>query len=239
MQGGNTQTQPNYTINPNMQGGNVQTQTNYTVHPNMQGGNTQTQLNYTVNPAMQAEGTVQTNQTNGNSTGNATSANSQNGMGGLHHKPEITRTSPTTSPYTTMSGVISISANLNFVVDATAVSVMYDGNQVSFSYNPHISEQLNFTSPLKPGMNTFVIKAGNQFGVITQNVDINYVPTNPNGNVNGNPSLHFSGGLNNSANTPRANPTINTPPAQVSPEPAKPTQIQPPTGGGRPMVRPR
>ena len=66
------------------------------------------------------------------------------------------------------------------------------------------------------------------------------MPTNPNGNVNGNPSLHFSGGMNNTVNTPRGvNPNTNTQPIPAAPEPAKPNQIQQPINSGRPMIRPR
>ena len=92
-------------------------------------------------------------------------------------------------------------------------------------------------------MNTFTIKASNAFGVVSQNVEINYVPTNTNGNVNGNPSLHFNGGINNTINTPRGvNPNINVQPAPVTPQPGRPAQLeqqQQPNGGGRPMIRPR
>src|SRR6185312_15266641 len=123
-------------------------------------------------------------------------------------------TSPQTVPYTTMSGVISISANLNYVYSSSGASVMYNGNQVSCSFNPLSGELLNFTSPLQPGMNTFIIKATNPYGTVTKNVDINYVPTNPNGNVNGNPTLHFTGGMNNNSNPPRGFNNNNSQPVQ-------------------------
>ena len=232
------QTQPSFTVNTHNQLGGVIVPTN-TVQVQSPPRNSieitpaQTQPTFTVNPNIQTGGN-QTQPSNGNA------ASSNQGMGGMHHQPEITRTSPGSSPYTTMSGVISISANLNYVIDMNNVSVMYDGNPVSFSYNPHVSEQLNFTSPLKPGMNTFVIKAGNAYGSVSQSVDINYVPTNPNGNVNGNPSIHFTGGINNAVNTPRGvAPNVNVQPAPVVPQPARPVQIQQPNSGGRPMIRPR
>ena len=196
----NNQTQPTFTVNPHMNAGNNQTQPTFTVDPHMNAGNNQTQPTYTLNSNLN-EGNLGS-QGNSNTGNNGGAANNNMG-GGIHRQPEITVTSPQNTPYTTMSGVISISANLNYMYGNSSASVMYDGNQVSFSYNPLTSELLNFTSPLKPGMNTFVIKATNSYGTVTKNVDINYVPTNLNGNVNGNPTLHFAGGMNNNTNPPR------------------------------------
>ena len=153
-------------------------------------------------------------------------AGTSSGLNNIHNKPEITRTSPASDPYTTMSGVISVAANINFVTNPSEVTITYDGSPVSFSYNPRFSEALNFTSPLRPGMNTFVIRATNSEGTTMQNVNINYVPTNTSGNVNGNPNLHFSSGTNVASNTPREN--ITTPqriePVKVNTTPAKPIQ---------------
>jgi large repetitive protein len=152
-----------------------------------------------------------------------------NGLAGTHHQPEITRTSPASTPYTTMSGVISAAANVNFVTSTSEVSVTYNGSSVSFSYNPQVSEALNFTSPLSPGMNTFIIKATNSYGTASQNIDVNYVPTNTSGNVNGNPGVHFEGGRNVATNTPKEFNTNNnqnnqrTEPPKNNPPP-KPVQ---------------
>lgn len=187
-----------------------QAQSTFTVGPHSNVGNNGT-------PTFTAtEGNPLGNQGNTN-TGNNTGAVNNNMGGGIHRQPEITLTSPQSTPYTTMSGVISISANLNYMFGNCNATVMYDGNQVSFSYNPLTSELLNFTSPLRPGMNTFVIKATNPYGTVTKNVDINYVPTNPNGNVNGNPSLHYSNGLNTNTNPPRGFNNTNVQPIKSPP----------------------
>ena len=177
----------------------------------------------------------------GNQTGstptNGSNSGSVNGMGAHHNAPEFLLTSPGTNPYTSMSGVISISANINYIMDASKVFVTYNGAPVSFSYNPIISEHLSFTSPLKPGNNTFIINASNPYGSISESININYIPTNPNGNVNGNPALHFNNGINNTSNAPR-NINVNT----VNPTPTTlptttPVQIQ--QNSGRPIMRPR
>ena len=162
--------------------------------------------------------------------------NSSNAQPLVKHAPEITRTSPATSPYTTMSGVISAAANVNFVTNGTEVSVTYNGSPVSFSYNPQVSEALNFTSPLSPGMNTFVIKATNAYGTTTQDISVNYVPTNTSGNTNGNPNLHFTSGVNVTSNTPRElNTTQRTEPAKANTSPAK--TVQP--NNGKQAVKPK
>jgi len=211
--------------NPNLQTGGVtyidQTNTNNTPHlgqsnPNVQTGGVtyidQTNTNNTPhvgqqNTSLQTGGVTYIDQHNGTNAGGTTA----NGMAGVHNKPEITRTSPSSSPFTTMSGVISVAANVNGVTNASEVSVMYNGSSVSFSYNPQVSEALNFTSPLSPGMNTFAINATNSLGTSTQDISVNYVPTNTSGNANGNPNLHFTGGTNLASNTPRELNTNNTP----------------------------
>jgi hypothetical protein len=232
------QAQPTFTVGPHSNMGNNsistftatqgnpignQAQPTFTVGPHSNMGNNST-------PTFTAtEGNPLGNQ--GNNTGNTGATNGNLG-GGIHREPEITLTSPQSTPYTTMSGVISISANLNYMFGNSNASVMYEGNQVSFSYNPLSSELLNFTSPLKPGMNTFVIRATNLYGTVTKNVDINYVPTNPNGNVNGNPTLHFSNGFNTNTNPPRGfnNPTVQpvkSPPVQIQSQPQQFNQGRP------------
>ncbi|MHB8261728.1 MAG: hypothetical protein ACYDCN_01300 [Bacteroidia bacterium] len=222
--------QPNGNNNPNLQTGGVtyidQNNANNNPHtnhnPNLQtGGVIQPNGNTNNNPNLQTGGVTYIDQHNG-STSN---------INNVHNKPEITRTSPGSNPYTTMSGVISISANVSFVTDASAVSVTYDGSPVSFSYNPHSSEALNFTSPLRPGMNTFVIKANNSLGNAMQNIDINYVPTNTNGNVNGNPNLHFQGGTNIASNNPRGFAPQNN-------QPNYNNQIQPRQEQNKPFTNP-
>ena len=208
------------------------------------------------NPNLNSNGTIYIDQTNTTPTGGGGS-NSNTGMAGIHHQPEITRTSPAASPYTTMSGVISVAANVGFMTNASGVSVTYNGSPVSFSFNPQMSEALNFTSPLRPGMNTFVIRATNSFGTASQNVDIDYVPTNIASNVNGNPNLHFQSGSNNNVNTPReftvtnnqSRPQIQQQPVQQQKAPQiqqqpvqqqKAPQIkQQPNNGGRPNFKPR
>jgi hypothetical protein len=211
--------------NSNLQTGGVtyidQTNTNNTPHtgqtnPNLQTGGViqptgNNNTNNTphvgqTNPNLQTGGVTYIDQHNGTNTGGSAA----NGMASVHNKPEITRTSPASSPYTTMSGVISAAANVSNVTNPSEVSVTYNGSSVSFSYNPQISEALNFTSPLSPGMNTFVIKATNSLGTATQDIQVNYVPTNTSGNANGNPNVHFASGTNVATNTPRESaPPVN------------------------------
>ena len=201
-------------------------------------GNVQTEIPVIMH-AQIYNGDPVTNNT-GNSTSNGSTTGTVNGMGAHHNKPEFLLTSPNINPYTSMSGMISISANLNFVSDVSKVSITYNGAPVSFSYNPVISEYLSFTSPLRPGSNTFVIDASNQFGAITESIEINYIPTNPNSNPNGSPALHFTGGTNNTTNTPRIFNNVNTvnptPTTLPTTTPSNPVKL--PQGVGRPM-RPR
>jgi hypothetical protein len=164
-------------------------------------------------------------------------------------KPDITFTSPTANPYTSMSGVASISANVSSITDPSKVSVSYNGTPVSFSFNPKVSDQLSFTSPLKPGNNTFILNAGNIYGSVSKSMEITYVPTNPNSNVNGNPALHFTGGMNNTVNTPRELVQNNVPASQptqvVKPIqkniviPQQPSKPAPQTNSPKTLVRPR
>lgn len=176
------------------------------------------------------------NDDQGGQQGSSSSAGQQH-----FSKPSITVLSPSSLPYTTLTGAISISANVNFLSSASDASVTYNGNPVSFSFNPKVSEQLNFNSPLKPGMNTFIITATNQIGTTTQNIDINYVSTNTNSNVNGNPSIHFGGGFNNAMNNtapPRGQaPVIQQQPANTpirGNQQVTPVENSAPKGGGRP-----
>jgi hypothetical protein len=174
----------------------------------------------------------------GNSTENGPKTGTNTGVGGHHNKPLFTLISPGVNPYTSLSGVISVSANLDYVQNANDVSVSYNGAPVSFSYDPVAGEHLGFTSPLKPGSNIFVVKASNLFGSVSESIEVNYTPTNTNGNVNGNPALHFSGGSNVTANTPNvftAAP-VTTAPAHAAPAPANTPRIQQPqTNPGKPL----
>lgn len=226
-----------------------QTNTNNTPHTNQNSGlnsnaniyidqtNPNNNPHMAHNPNLQSNGTIYIDQTANNNTG----VGNNTGMGGVHRQPEITRTSPGSSPYTTMSGVISVAANVGFVTNASGVSVTYDGSPVSFSYNPQTSEALNFTSPLRPGMNTFVIKATNSSGTVSQNVDVNYVPTNVSSNVNGNPNLHFSSGTNVGVNTPRefnANPIQQQRP-QIQQQPVQQQKAPQQINTTRPVLKAR
>ncbi len=191
------------------------------------------------NPNLQAGGVTYIDQhLNNNATSGGTGAMGQTG---IRHQPEITRTSPGSSPYTTMSGVISVGANVNYVTNASEVSVTYNGSSVSFSYNPQISEALNFTSPLSPGMNTFVIKATNSYGSAIQDISVNYVPTNTSGNANGNPNMHFESGINNASNTPRGfNVNNNNQAPQRPTEPIKVNTAKPiQQSNGKEAIKPR
>ncbi len=154
----------------------------------------------------------------GTSANTGTGGNTTGGMGGIHgnhSKPEITVLSPVADPFYTNTGVVSVSANVNNVLDANKVFVSYNGIQVSFTYDIN-SKHLNFSSPLKPGLNTFVIDASNPYGAASKSININYTPINVNPNSGGNnnssgPSynhggwniggiINNSGGNNNSTN---------------------------------------
>ncbi len=222
-----TETPATFTVNPHV--GNSFTAP--TQNPPVQ--------TFTLNPHQQVGGGTTYNEVN-----NTTATGTSNGASAHHNKPEFLLTSPGTNPYTSLSGAISVSANLNFAPDVNLVSVKYNGAPVSFSYNPIISEHFSFTSPLKPGSNVFVISATNAFGSISQNVEVNYIPTNPNGNVNGNPALHFSDGTNANTNVPRSVPrNINVTPISESQQqnvqpPANTLQMQQP-GAVRSTIKPR
>src|SRR5205085_54503 len=99
-------------------------------------------------------------------------------------KPAITVLSPNVDPFYTNTGVISISANITFVTDANKLSVSYNGAQVSFNFDMN-TKHLDFTSPLKPGLNTFIINATNNNGSDTRSVNVNYTPVNVNSNTGG------------------------------------------------------
>jgi hypothetical protein len=130
--------------------------------------------------------------TNTTSTGNSSSS----GMGGLHgnhSKPEISVLSPVVDPFYTNTGVVSVSANVNFVLNASDVTVTYNGLQVSITYDVN-SKHLNFSSPLKPGLNSFVIAATNTWGTANKSININYSPivvnTTDGGNNNTGPIIN-------------------------------------------------
>jgi hypothetical protein len=150
------------------------------------------------------------NPTGDNSNGGNTSSTGM-GMGaGVHRKPEITVTSPNVDPFYTNTGYISVAANVNFVFNTSDVSVSYNGAQVSFSYDMN-SKHLNFSSPLRPGMNTFVINAMNTIGTTAQSININYTPISVNTSSGNNQAPTYNhgswniGGIfnsNNSGNAP-------------------------------------
>ena len=235
---------PTFTVNPHINTGN-QPISSFTATQNNPGIANNQVPTFTANPhtnignqSIPTFTATENNPINGNTNPVSTGSSSNNNMGGgIHREPEITLTSPQTTPYTTMSGVVSISANLNYVYSSSGASVTYNGNMVSCSFNPVSSELLNFTSPLQPGMNTFVIKATNLYGTVTKVVNVTYVPTNPNGNVNGNPSLHFTNGFNNNTTPPRTFSNTNVQPVknpvQMQQNNSQPQQFNP----GRPRQR--
>ena len=209
---------------------------------------------------------------NGVGTSTVTNTGSNNGqLGGMHGnhiKPEITVMSPVVDPFYTNTGVVSVSANVSQIIDPDNVTVSYNGIQVSITYDV-VSKHLNFSSPLKPGMNTFVINASNAYGSSSKSVNINYTPINVNTNSGSNnntgsePVFHqggwnLGGGNNNSINngTQSPPPKINQQPGQVNPvkppvqsDPVptprtiKPVetapQVKPPTETEQPQIRTR
>lgn len=107
--------------------------------------------------------------------------------GGPHNPPVITVLSPNADPFNTNTGNVSVSATVDHITNASLVTVNYNGVTLSVMFDL-ASKHLNFSSPLKPGLNTFVISASNNDGTVTKSVNINYAPiggnTNPSNSVN-------------------------------------------------------
>lgn len=114
------------------------------------------------------------------------------GLHGSHHLPVITISSPNVSPFYTNTGVISVAGTVEYIIQPNSVNVTYNGQMVSSTFDMG-SQHLDFTSPLKPGINTFVITATNNDGSINKSIDINYTPVNVNTNSGGNNSNNTGG----------------------------------------------
>ncbi|MGZ3943227.1 MAG: hypothetical protein ACXVC9_13240, partial [Bacteroidia bacterium] len=107
--------------------------------------------------------------------------------GGPHNPPVITVLSPNVDPFNTNTGNVSVSAMVDYISNPSLVTVNYNGVLLSVMFDI-ASKHLNFSSPLKPGQNTFVISASNNDGTVTKSININYAPiggnTNPGNSAN-------------------------------------------------------
>jgi hypothetical protein len=119
---------------------------------------------------------------------------------GSHNFPEINVLSPSVDPFYTNTGNVSVSATVDYIVNPADVTVTYNGIQVSVTFDMG-SKYLNFSSPLKPGLNTFIINAANQNGSKSKPVNINYTPIT----VNPTPPANSGGGNNNNSSGPTFN----------------------------------
>jgi len=140
------------------------------------------------------------------------------GLGGPHYTPQIAVSSPNVDPFYTNTGIISVSANIDYVTNPNLVNVSYNGIQVSATFDVG-SKHLNFSSPLKPGLNTFVITASNQDGTVNKSVNINYTPIRVNTNSGGNNSAeptYNHGGWNMGGIINNSNGNQNPPPRKVN-----------------------
>jgi hypothetical protein len=160
------------------------------------------------------------------------------GLGGSHYTPQIAVSSPNVDPFYTNTGFISVSANIDYVTNPNLVNVSYNGIQVSATFDVG-SKHLNFSSPLKPGLNTFVITASNQDGTVNKSVNINYTPINVNTNQGGNnnstePTYNhggwnmggiLNGGGNNNSNNNGGNQ--NPPPRKVNQDGGQVNPVKP------------
>ncbi|MGZ3861574.1 MAG: hypothetical protein ACXVPN_01185 [Bacteroidia bacterium] len=122
--------------------------------------------------------------------------------GGPHNAPVITVLSPNADPFNTNTGNISVSAMVDYISNASLVTVNYNGVPLSVMFDM-ASKHLNFSSPLKPGLNTFIISASNNDGTVNKSVNVNYAPiggnTNPSNSTNpgsGNGPTYGHGGWN-------------------------------------------
>lgn len=176
--------------------------------------------------------------------------------GTLHRKPTITVITPVADPFYTNNSTVNVVADIGFVLSNSGVMVSYNGAPVTSSFDPN-SHKLDFTAPLVPGMNTFVITAINHDGSTTHNVNVNYTPiSNPGNNNQGinqngggggkpnifQPKLNTGGGGIFNPGRPNPTPTENkgdiktTPnqPINNTPRTITPTITPAPNGGGRP-----
>lgn len=144
------------------------------------------------------------------------------GNGGGHSKPEITVLTPVSDPFYTNNSSVSVTANINMVLNASDVSVSCNGAVVPASYDVY-SKKLVFNAPLKPGMNTFVINASNMYGSSSKQVNVSYTPVNTNLNSNpgnnntGKPNINIpnNNGNNNNGNNNGGMPKVNTNPGRT------------------------
>jgi hypothetical protein len=157
------------------------------------------------------------------------------GIHGSHNFPEINVLSPSVDPFYTNTGNISISATIDYIVNPADVTVTYNGIQVSVTFDMG-SKYLNFSSPLKPGLNTFMINAANQNGSKSKPININYTPiivnTAPAGNSGGGnnnnsgPTFNHGGwhigGGNNTSPSPNTSPNSFPPNNGGQTSPVKP-----------------
>ena len=193
------------------------------------------------------------NNTGGGTTGGGTIGTSGgHGMGAVHgdqYIPDIAILSPIANPFYTNTGVVTVAAKLSHVIDPAKVSVTYNGIQVSFSFDIG-SKQLNFSSPLKSGMNTFVIIADNAYGSATKSVSINYTPinvgtpaegkNNPVGAPVGGQGGFNLGGIKTGGNQPTEPKKTTTDGGQVNPNikgnpnQSQPRTVQPESGTTKP-----
>ncbi len=96
-------------------------------------------------------------------------------MGGIHKKPAITVIDPASDPLQTSNASVNVKANVNYIYDASKVTVSSNGVNVPSNFNLNANE-LTFTASLQSGMNTYVISGSNQYGTSTKSVNINYTP---------------------------------------------------------------
>lgn len=154
--------------------------------------------------------------------------------GGPHNPPVINVLSPNADPFNTNTGNISVSATIDHITNAAQVTVNYNGVPLSVIFDM-ASKHLNFSTPLKPGQNTFIISASNNDGTVNKSVNVNYTPiggnTNPTNSANpgtgptyGHGGWNMGGIFNNGGGKPNNNnqttqpvKTSTTPGGTISP----------------------
>ena len=177
---GSTGNGNNITHNGNVNEGPTGNGNNITHNGNVNEGPTGNGNNITHNGNVN-EGPTGTG--NPDNNGNNTTGGGIGGVQSGLQRPEITVFSPSQNPYQTNSPYISVSANVSNVMNPSMLKVSYNGVELGVSFDNH-SEHLNFSSPLKPGLNTFIITATNMKGTSSTSINIDYTPVSVNTNVN-------------------------------------------------------
>jgi deoxycytidylate deaminase len=92
------------------------------------------------------------------------------------NKPVITITNPISNPFNTGSGSVNISAHVFYIGSQNDIQVKLNGvSHTNFVYNSS-TQEVQFNTPLAPGINTVTISASNSGGADSKNLTVVYTP---------------------------------------------------------------